>query len=122
MFAQEALPVDVLISPDRLVTEQIQQLIKHPGALQVLDFADGKAQMVVIRASYSGVLEGLSLRELKEKLKNINIEYKIAIIYSKGKPIIPNADTVIKADDEIFFISSQTVSYTHLTLPTIYSV
>ncbi|MEC7875736.1 MAG: NAD-binding protein, partial [Pseudomonadota bacterium] len=107
LFAQEALPVDVLISPDRLVTEQIQQLIKHPGALQVLDFADGKAQMVVIRASYSGVLEGLSLRELKEKLKNINIEYKIAIIYSKGKPIIPNADTVIKADDEIFFISSQ---------------
>ena len=105
LFAQEALPVDLLISPDRLVTEQIQKLIKHPGALQVLDFADGKAQMVVIRASYSGVLEGLSLRELKEKLKNI--EYKIAIIYSSGKPIIPNADTIIKADDEIFFVSSQ---------------
>ena len=105
LFAQEALPVDVLISPDRLVTEQIQKLIKHPGALQVLDFADGKAQMVVIRASYSGVLEGCSLRDLKEKLKNI--EYKIAIIYSDGKPIIPNGDTIIKADDEIFFISSQ---------------
>ena len=105
LFAQEALPVDVLISPDRLVTEQIQKLIKHPGALQVLDFADGKAQMVVIKASYSGVLEGLSLRELKEKLKDI--EYKIAIIYSSGKPIIPNADTIINTDDEIFFVSSQ---------------
>ena len=105
LFAQEALPVDVLISPDRLVTEQIQQLIKHPGALQVLDFADGKVQMVVIRASYSGVLEGNSLRDLKNKLKDI--EYKIAIIYSSGKPIIPNGDTTIKADDEIFFICSQ---------------
>ncbi len=105
LFAQEALPVDVLISPDRLVTEQIQQLIKHPGALQVLDFADGKVQMVVIRSSYSGVLEGNSLRDLKNKLKDI--EYKIAIIYSSGKPIIPNGDTIIKADDEIFFISSQ---------------
>ena len=105
LFAQEALPVDVVISPDRLVTEQIQKLIKHPGALQVLDFADGKAQMVVIKASYSGVLEGLSLRELKEKLKDI--EYKIAIIYSSGKPVIPNADTIINTDDEIFFVSSQ---------------
>ena len=105
LFAQEALPVDVLISPDRLVTKQIQQLIKHPGALQVLDFADGKVQMVVIRASYSGVLEGNSLRDLKNKLKDI--EYKIAIIYSSGKPIIPNGDTIIKADDEIFFISSK---------------
>ena len=105
LFAQEALPVDVLISPDRLVTEQIKKLIKHPGALQVLDFADGKVQMVVIRASYSGVLKDCSVRNLKEKLKNI--EYKIAIIYSGGKPIIPNGDTVIKAEDEVFFVSSQ---------------
>ena len=105
LFAQEALPVDVLISPDRLVTEQIKKLIKHPGALQVLDFADGKVQMVVIRASYSGVLKDCSVRNLKEKLKNI--EYKIAIIYSSGKPIIPNGDTVIKAEDEVFFVSSQ---------------
>ncbi len=105
LFAQEALPVDVLISPDRLVTEQIKKLIKHPGALQVLDFADGKVQMVVIRASYSGVLKDCSVRNLKEKLKNI--EYKIAIIYSGGKPIIPNGDTIIKAEDEVFFVSSQ---------------
>ena len=105
LFAQEALPVDVLISPDRLVTEQIKKLIKHPGALQVLDFADGKVQMVVIRASYSGVLKDCSVSNLKEKLKNI--EYKIAIIYSGGKPIIPNGDTVIKAEDEVFFVSSQ---------------
>ena len=105
LFAQEALPVDVLISPDRLVTEQIKKLIKHPGALQVLDFADGKVQMVVIRASYSGVLKDCTVRNLKEKLKNI--EYKIAIIYSGGKPIIPNGDTVIKAEDEVFFVSSQ---------------
>ena len=105
LFAQEALPVDVLISPDSLVTEQIKKLIKHPGALQVLDFADGKVQMVVIRASYSGVLKDCSVRNLKEKLKNI--EYKIAIIYSGCKPIIPNGDTVIKAEDEVFFVSSQ---------------
>ena len=39
LFAQGALPVDVLISPEQLVTDYIERLIEHPGALQVLDFA-----------------------------------------------------------------------------------
>ena len=40
LFAQEALPIDVLISPEQVVTEYIERLISFPGALQVLDFAE----------------------------------------------------------------------------------
>ncbi len=105
LFAQEALPVDVLISPEQLVTDYIQRLIEHPGALQVLDFADGKAQMVALRASYSGVLASHSLRDLKNKLTGI--EYKIVIIFRDDRPVIPNGDTIVEPDDEVFFISSQ---------------
>lgn len=105
LFAQEALPVDVLISPEQLVTDYIERLISHPGALQVVDFADGKAQMITLRASYSGVLVGHSLRNLRKELPGI--EYKIFIIFRKGQAVIPNGDTVIEAADEIFFISSQ---------------
>jgi len=106
LFAQEALPIDVLISPEQLVTDYIERLIAHPGALQVLDFADGKAQMVALKASYSGVLVGHSLRTLK-KNQLTGIDYKVVIIFRGGQPIIPNGDTIIEADDEIFFISSQ---------------
>jgi len=105
LFAQEALPIDVLISPEQLVTDYIKKLIEHPGALQVLDFANGKAQMVALKASYSGLLVGHSLQELRKQLPGI--EYKIAIIFRDNQAIIPDADTVIEANDEIFFISSQ---------------
>ncbi|MCZ6803352.1 MAG: Trk system potassium transporter TrkA [Proteobacteria bacterium] len=105
LFAQEALPIDVLISPEQLVTDYIERLIAHPGALQVLDFADGKAQMVALRASYSGVMVGHSLSTLKKQLPGI--DYKVVIIFRDGLPLIPNGDTIIEADDEIFFISSQ---------------
>ena len=105
LFAQEALPVDVLISPEQLVTDYIQRLIEHPGALQVLDFANGKAQMVALKASYSGVLVSHSLRDLENTLTGI--EYKIVIIFRDGHPIIPDGDTIVEPDDEIFFISSQ---------------
>ena len=104
LFAQEALPIDVLISPEQLVTDYIQRLIAHPGALQVVDFADGKAQMVALRASYSGVLVSHSLRDLKSKLEGI--EYKVVIIFREGQPIIPDDSTTVEPNDEIFFISS----------------
>ena len=105
LFAQEALPIDVLISPEQLVTDYIKRLISHPGSLQVVDFADGKAQMVALRAAHDGVLVGHSLSQLRNILTDI--EYKIFIIFREGEAIIPNGKTVINANDEVFFISSQ---------------
>jgi len=54
LFSQESLPIDVLISPEKIVTHYIERMINFPGALQVLDFADGKAQMVAVSAHFNG--------------------------------------------------------------------
>ncbi len=104
LFAQEALPIDVLISPEQIVTEHIERLISFPGALQVLDFAEGKAQMVAIRARYSGPLVG---HEIKEISKNDpGLEFRIVAIFRKGKAIIPDGNTIIEPEDEVFFIGA----------------
>jgi trk system potassium uptake protein TrkA len=105
LFSQEALPIDVLISPEQLVTDYIQRLIEFPGALQVLDFAEGKVQLVAVRAYYGGLLVGHELHELREHMPGI--ETRVAAIFRRGKPIIPHGDTVIEADDEVFFIAAK---------------
>jgi trk system potassium uptake protein TrkA len=105
LFAQEALPVDVLISPEQLVTEYIQRLIENPGALQVLDFADGKVQMVAVHAYYGGPLVGHELRDLKEHMPGIDA--RVASIFRQGQQISPEGDTVIEADDEVFFVAAR---------------
>ena len=56
--AEGALAVDVWISPEQLVTEYIERLIHYPGALQVLDFADGRVRLVGVRARKGGLLVG----------------------------------------------------------------
>ena len=56
LFTRENTPVDFLISPEKLVTDHVQRLIEYPGALQVLDFADGRAQLVATRAVREGKL------------------------------------------------------------------
>lgn len=104
IFAQDACPVDVLISPEQLVTESIQRLIETPGALQVLDFADGKIRLVAVKAYYGGPLVGHALRELRDHMPGI--ETRVAAIFRRGKAIAPKGDTVIEADDEVFFVAA----------------
>ncbi len=102
LFTQEALPVDVLISPEQLVTDYIKLVIEYTGALQVLDFAGGQVQLVGVRAFRGGPLLGHELQEIREHMPNIDT--RVAAIYRKGNPINPQANTIIEENDEVFFI------------------
>ncbi|HJP36266.1 MAG: Trk system potassium transporter TrkA [Gammaproteobacteria bacterium] len=104
LFAQEALPIDVLISPEQEVTDYIRRLIEFPGALQVLDFAHGRVQLVAARAFYGGPLVGHRLNELPEQLPGV--ETRVVAIYRRHEPIIPNGATVIETGDDVFFVAA----------------
>src|SRR5690606_6293096 len=105
LFDNEAIPVDVLISPEQVVTNYIKRLIEHPGALQVIDFAEGKAQLVAVKAYYGGPLVGQQLRQLRQHMPNVDT--RVAAIFRRNRPIRPQGDTVIEADDEVFFIAAK---------------
>jgi len=102
LFAPESLPVDVLISPEQLVTDYIKRLIEYPGALQVLDFAGGQVQLVAMRVFKGGPMLGHELHEIRDHMPDIDT--RVAAIYRKGTPIMPRAETVIEEHDEVFFI------------------
>ena len=104
LFETGAFPVDVLISPEQLVTDYIMKLIEFPGALQVLDFADGKVRLVAVKAYHGGPLVGNALSALYEHMPEV--EARVAAIYREGEVIQPKGDTVIKAEDEVFFIAA----------------
>jgi len=105
LFNRENLPIDVLISPEKLVTEHIKRMIQYPGALQVLDFAEGKAQLVAVKAYYGGPLVGREISYLRTHMPNTDT--RVAAIFRQGKAIIPQGNTVIEADDEVFFIAAR---------------
>jgi trk system potassium uptake protein TrkA len=105
LFRNEVIAVDFPISPEKLVKDHIRRLIQYQGALQVLDFADGKVRLVGVRAKHGGPLLGKALRTLREHLPDVDA--RVAAIYRKGQAIIPVGDTVIEADDELFFIAAR---------------
>ena len=103
LFSEEALAVDVFISPEQLVTDYVERLIRHPGALQVLDFADGKVRLVGLRALRGGPLVGQCLRELPQHLPKT--EVRLVAIYRSGRSVQPEGNTVIEDGDEVFFLA-----------------
>lgn len=105
LFDQDNFPIDVLISPEQLVSDHIQRLIEFPGALQVLDFADGKAQLVAVRAYYGGPLVGHEIATLREHMPGTDV--RVAAIFRRGKGIVPEGSQVIEADDEVFFVAAR---------------
>ena len=68
LFNVESVPVDEIISPEQLVTEYIEQLIHYPGALQVLNFADGRVRLAGVVAHRGGLLVGQELRQLRRHI------------------------------------------------------
>jgi trk system potassium uptake protein TrkA len=105
LFSQDAIPIDVGISPEQLVCEYVEQLILYPGASQVLDFADGRVRLVGVLADRDGLLVGQRIATLKEHVPNT--EGRIAAIYRHGKAMLPDGETVIQEGDEVFFIADR---------------
>jgi trk system potassium uptake protein TrkA len=105
LFNDKNIPVDVLITPEQVVTEYIYKLLKRPGALQVMDFAGGAAQLVAVRAVKSGPLIGQELRHIREHLPKVDA--RVAAIFRQDRPIVPEGDTIIQEGDEVFFIAAR---------------
>ncbi len=105
LFGQHGIAVDTVISPELIVSSDIERLLDLPGSLQVLDFADGKVQLVAVKAYYGGPLVGQEIRLLRQHMPSVDT--RVAAIFRKDRPIIPEGSTVIEADDEVFFVAAQ---------------
>jgi len=106
LFSQKAaFNIDVVISPERIVKDHITRLIEFPGALQVLDFADGLVQLVGVKAVAGAALIGCRLESLSDSIDNIPT--RVAAIYRDKKVITPVSETTIQEDDEVFFVAAR---------------
>jgi len=104
LFQKKHIPIDVLISPEKLVTDHIERIIQHPGALQVVDFADGLVRLVGVIAEASAPMTGKPSEAIHELLPNVGV--CIAAIYRDNKPVMPD-EAIIKEDDIVFYIAAK---------------
>ena len=97
--------IDLAIGPEGEVTNHLIDLIKHPGAEQIESFAEGTLKVVSVKAKKDGMLLNRELKSIKSDIPDTDTF--VPAIYRKGKPFIPDGKTVIKENDEVYFLVSE---------------
>ncbi|MBE8182736.1 MAG: Trk system potassium transporter TrkA [Candidatus Portiera sp.] len=103
LFCDTKIAVNVMINPEEQLKEYIHSSILYPSALEVMDFAHGKLKLVGIKALSGGPLVHQKVSSLREHIPNI--DSRVAAIYRDTSVIMPEGDTVIEPDDEVFFLT-----------------
>ena len=105
LFITEALAIDVVISPEILISQHIEQLIDNPGALQVLSFANDRILLIAMRIREGYSIVGKNLQSFIDTLKDKKIS--IPALFRNDKAILPDDQTTVEIGDEIFFLSQK---------------
>jgi trk system potassium uptake protein TrkA len=104
LFTDGAIAIDAVINPEREIVHFIKNLILHPGAQQVLSFANDTLSLVETKFSRHNAMIGKSVSELSDILQGVYA--RIAIIYRNADIIVPNNKTVIEEADRVFFVAA----------------
>ena len=83
LFKNDNIPIDTIISPEQLITEHVERVIEHPGAIQVVDFADSKVRLVGVKVQQGAPMDGWPLSHLTQLLGNIDT--RVVAIYRGTK-------------------------------------
>jgi len=105
LFSNNHIPINVLVSPEQLVTDHIRRVIEHPGALQVVDFAGGRVRLVGVEVQSGSPMDGEPLAHLPQLLGDIDM--RVVAVYRGEQTIIPDGKSVIKAEDIVFFLAQR---------------
>jgi trk system potassium uptake protein TrkA len=94
--------IDLLINPETVVAEDIQDVIAYPAATEVAEFADGRVVFLGYPIAEDSPLSGISLKEVGD-LRGM---YRLVVtaIKRQDETLIPRGDDVIMAGDTVYFV------------------
>jgi len=103
LIGEEGFRATHVIFPEQTVTDYVLKLIEFPEALQVLEFADGRASLIAIRAFAGGPLVSRQVKEIRRHLPNVDA--RIVAIFRKDASVRVDGDTMLQPGDEVFFLA-----------------
>jgi trk system potassium uptake protein TrkA len=92
----EAMGIDLIINPERISALVISQIVRHPEALNVEFFADGKVQLVELAIKEDSPMRGKKLKDLDN-----SVPYNIVSIARQQKILVPGGDDTLQAGDHL---------------------
>ena len=105
IFSRKHLPIDVVISPEREVSEAIIQRMSTPGAFEIKSFVDGRVWAVGVKLRDDCPIVNTPLRQVAELFPDL----KITIVAIKRGDSIWRAHSgdMLEPGDRVFFVADR---------------
>lgn len=109
VYKKEHLPVDIIISPEQEITDEILKRLSVPFATSVLSFFEGQAMVISLKIAPKSPLTLSPIKHLDTIFGPLNV---LPIKVTRDKTsFIPQAHDVLEENDVVFFlVPSQNLS------------
>lgn len=98
LFSPDLLGVDQIINPESIMVEKIRNIIRVPGASDVIDFMDGKVILIGITMKTDSSFIGRKLLSFNDPKKR----FLIGAIVRGENVFIPGGEDIIQANDMLY--------------------
>ncbi len=105
LFARDHMPIDVIISPELEVGRAVLRRLAVPGALDILEFADGVVNVVGVMIEDDCPIINTPLRQLTELFPDLKA--RVVGIVRKGNLFVPHSEDQMIVGDEVYFAADQ---------------
>ena len=95
-FMRHKLELSMAINPERLMAQELYNILKIPSAFKVDYFARRNLEMIEVRLKPESDLCGKKLSKIRDKQK---VEFLIAAVLRQGELIIPDGSFELMAGD-----------------------
>ncbi len=102
---KDHLGVELVISPENEAVAKMMQVLKVPGATDVIDFAEGRIELFGIRLQPDSPFVGASLITLREQFAQER--FLVPAIFRDSEVVIPRGPDTLKAMDTVYVIASK---------------
>jgi trk system potassium uptake protein len=105
ILGDNGFSVDRVICPEESVTRTIRQLIDYPEALQVLEFSQGRANLIAVRAATGSALVHHTIAEFRDLFPAAPM--RVVAIYRQEAEVACEPQTRVLPGDEVFVLADK---------------
>lgn len=104
------LGIDLMIHPEEETAREIVLLIRRAAATDVVEFEDGRIQVIGIRIDAKAPILNKTLQEVSDA--NPDKPFRTVAIFRDGRTIIPGGQDFVRRKDQIFVVAkTETISH-----------
>lgn len=103
LYNEKSLPIDLVISPEIEIGKYIYNMLKIPGASEVLPLFEGKMQFLGFKMPEESPLIKVPLLNFGQVSEDIDVE--VVCVNRRGNIFIPYRSDMLEAGDEVFLLT-----------------